>query len=285
MKKERIILITGATSGFGKRAAEYIASKGYTVFGTGRRAPEGSIENNVHLLRMDVTDPDSVQRAVERIISKHGKIDVLINNAGSGIAGSLEMASTEDIHLQMDTNFYGTVNVTKAVLPHMRRARNGRIICISSIAGCFSIPYQGYYSASKFAIEGFCEALAIEVRRFGIRVAIVEPGDFKTGFTSARKSCTRTLEEPDYAESFRKTLASIEKDEQENGADPIRVARLLLRLSTRKHIRFRNKVGPFIQVIFAKIVPILPDALVSRLVALFYSIPFGISDRTLSRQK
>lgn len=271
-----VVLITGATSGFGKITAEYLAERGFRVYGTGRRVPDTVCglpgDKGIRHIRMDVSDAASVEQGVAKVIRDAGRIDVLVNNAGTGIAGALELASDDEIRLQMDTNFYGTANLCRYVLPYMRRQRSGKIICVSSIAGIMAVPYQGYYSASKFAIEGFCEALAIETGRFGIKVCLIEPGDFRTGFTAARRISEATLDEPDYADSFRKTLSGIERDEQA-GSDPIKVARLVCRLIRKKNPRFRNLTGPFIQTSFARIAPLLPSGTVRHLLRLFYSIP------------
>ena len=213
MKPGKVILITGATSGFGRTASGMLSAAGHTVYGTGRSVQEGTRDDGVRMLRLDVTVPSSIDEAVGKIIAAEGRIDVLVNNAGAGIGGSLELATEEERCWQMETNFMGMTRVCSAVLPYMRSQRSGRIINISSIAGVVAVPYQGFYSASKFAIEGYSEALAVEVRRFGIRVCLVEPGDFRTGFTSSRKMSEATLADPDYSESFRRTMAGVEKDE------------------------------------------------------------------------
>ena len=173
MERTQVILITGASSGFGKVTAQALAGKGYVVYGTSRRIANGNI-GQVRMLIADVTDENSVRSAVNRIMEEQGHIDVLINNAGMGIGGALEMATDEEISSQMDTNFMGMVRMCKAVLPIMRKQRQGKIINISSIAGRIAVPYQGFYSASKFAIEGYSEALSMEVYPFGIKVCVVE---------------------------------------------------------------------------------------------------------------
>ena len=185
MERTQVILITGASSGFGKVTAQTLAGKGYVVYGTSRRIANGNI-GQIRMLIADVTDENSVRSAVNRIMDEQGHIDVLINNAGMGIGGALEMATDEEISSQMDTNFMGMVRMCRAVLPIMRKQRQGKIINISSIAGRIAVPYQGFYSASKFAIEGYSEALSMEVYPFGIKVCVVEPGDFNTGFTASR---------------------------------------------------------------------------------------------------
>ena len=178
-----VIVITGASSGFGKATAEMLAARGHMVFGIARREMH---HGQIEYLQCDVRDFEAVKALIDTVITKQGKIDVLINNAGMGIGGSLELATTEEINLQMDTNFMGCVNLCRAVLPYMRKAGKGRIINLSSIGGLMGLPYQGFYSASKFAIEGFSEALSAEVKRFGIDISIVEPGDFATNFTASR---------------------------------------------------------------------------------------------------
>ena len=180
----QVILITGASSGIGKATANLLVQQGYTVYGTSRKASEST--NGVRMLTMDVTQPASIQQAVEQILSEQGRIDILINNAGLGISGALELETDEEIGKQMDTNFMGVVRMCKAVIPIMRKERKGFIINISSIGGLIAVPFQGFYSASKFAVEGYSEALQHEVRPFGIRVCLVEPGDFYTNFTANR---------------------------------------------------------------------------------------------------
>ena len=145
-------------------------------------------------------------------------------------------------------------NVCSAVLPYMRQSRSGRIINISSIAGVVAVPYQGFYSASKFAIEGYSQALAVEVRRFGIDVCVVEPGDFKTGFTSSRRVSEATMSHPDYADSFKRTLTGVEKDE------------------TQRRTRFRTLTGSLLQTLFARASRILPGRLTQKLLTWFYSV-------------
>lgn len=272
MKKEsRVILITGATSGFGKTASGMLVSAGHKVYGTGRKVREETREDGVMMLAMDVTRPETIRKAVGRIIGQEGRIDVLINNAGAGIGGAVELATEEERRWQMDTNFLGMTNVCSCVLPYMRKQRSGRIINISSIAGVVAVPYQGFYSASKFAIEGYSQALAVEVMRFGISVCVVEPGDFRTGFTASRKVSEATLHDPDYSASFMRTLASVERDEN-HGADPRRLGRVLCRLVRRRRPPFRTLTGGLVQTSFARATRILPSRLTHRLLYWFYSV-------------
>jgi NAD(P)-dependent dehydrogenase (short-subunit alcohol dehydrogenase family) len=207
----KVVLITGTSSGFGKETAEYLAQKGYIVYGTVRKDIEGNPD--VHLLKMDLTNNESIKLAVDSILQKEGRIDVLINNAGMHTGGSVETAPIEHVKLQMDTNFIGLVYMIRSVLPVMRKHGSGTIINFGSIGGLMGLPFQSFYSASKFAIEGLSEALRMEVRKFNIKVVIINPGDFNTSNTANRQNYIDTSIDDPYETQFRKTLAIIEKDE------------------------------------------------------------------------
>ena len=238
--KQQVIIITGASSGFGKATAEMLAAKGNTVYGLCRRRVLA--ESNIKYYQCDVRDRENIRAVVEQIVAEQGRVDVLINNAGIGIGGALELATEEEIDLQMGTNFMGCVNMCQAVLPYMRKAHKGKIINLSSIGGVMGLPYQGFYSASKFAIEGFTEALAAEVTGFGIRVCMVEPGDFATGFTGSRKNSQATMNDPDYGPIFKRSLAIIEKEEN-GGLQPEVLARRIVKLVEQKKPPLRNVVA------------------------------------------
>ena len=237
--KQQTIIVTGASSGFGKATAALLAGQGHTVYGLCRRTME---DNRIRYRQCDVRDRESIRAVVEQIVAEQGRVDVLVNNAGMGIGGALELATEEEIELQMGTNFMGCVNMCQAVLPHMRRQRSGKIINLSSIGGVMGLPYQGFYSASKFAIEGFSEALAAEVRRFGIRVCMVEPGDFATGFTGSRRNSEATLADPDYGPVFKRSLAIIEKEEN-GGLQPEVLARRIAKLVAKRKPPLRSVVA------------------------------------------
>ncbi|MGN0186229.1 MAG: SDR family oxidoreductase [Paludibacteraceae bacterium] len=237
---QKIILVTGASSGLGRAIAQQLSCAGHIVFGTSRHIGD---TDYCQMLQMDVTQSASVAAGVTHIIDTCGRIDVVINNAGMGIGGAAELATDDEIRLQMQTNFGGTVNVCRCVLPHMRRQHSGHIINISSIGGRFGIPYQGLYSASKFAIEGYSEALSLEIAQFGINVTIVEPGDFCTGFTAGRHISTATLHNDDYRQSFQRVLRNIENDEQ-HGGQPVYLARRITKIVAAKRPKLRYVVTP-----------------------------------------
>ena len=237
--EQQVIIITGASSGFGKATAEMLSQKGHIVYGLCRRAMQ---DTTIKYRQCDVRNREQIAAVVAQIVAEQGRVDVLVNNAGMGIGGALELATEEEIDLQMGTNFMGCVNMCQAVLPYMRKQRCGKIINLSSIGGVMGLPYQGFYSASKFAIEGFTEALAAEVTGFGIRVCMVEPGDFATGFTGSRKNSQATMDDPDYGPIFKRSLAIIEKEEN-GGLQPEVLARRIVKLVEKQRPPLRNVVA------------------------------------------
>ena len=180
---KKVVLITGASSGIGLSTAKYLAKKDYIVYGAVRNL--SSLDTNIknlHFETLDVTDIQSIQKTVSKIISKEGRIDVLINNAGYALGGSLETLSMDDIKNQMDVNFFGAIRMCQEVLPHMRKNQRGHIINISSEQGVYGLPYGSLYSASKAALESVSESLSIELLPWNIKVSIVEPGQVGTNF-------------------------------------------------------------------------------------------------------
>jgi len=193
MSATDVILITGTTSGFGRLMAETLARKGYTVYAsmrqvTGRNASAGDALRtlaekeglSLHVVDLDVTDEGSVERAVQTLMARTGRIDVLINNAGFGIAGLNETYSVEDVQRQFDTNVFSVVRMNRAVLPHMRRQKSGFIVYISSASGRMVFPFLGIYAASKFALEALAESYHYQLHGLGIDSVIVEPGRYAT---------------------------------------------------------------------------------------------------------
>lgn len=180
MSQPKIILVTGVSSGIGRASAEQFSQRGCKVFGSVRNISKAEAIPGVDFVEMDVCDAASVERAICTIISKVGRIDVLVNNAGSTLLGAIEETSVTEAQTLFDTNVFGILRTTQAVLPHMRQQRFGRIINVSSVLGFLPAPYMGLYSASKHAIEGMSETLDHEVRNFGVRVVLIEPSYTKT---------------------------------------------------------------------------------------------------------
>jgi NAD(P)-dependent dehydrogenase (short-subunit alcohol dehydrogenase family) len=239
-ENKRVVLVTGASSGIGLACATHLAGRGYRVYGTSRRAGTGQA-GSVAMLVADVTDDHSVERAVAAVLEREGRLDIVVNNAGMGIAGPVENTSIEAAKRQLEVNFFGAFRVCRAVLPAMRSQGAGYIVNIGSIGGLIAIPYQAMYSASKFALEGLSESLRMEVRPFGVKVVIIEPGDHKTALTQNRQLVSANLDA--YRPSFEAALAQTARDEQ-SGPGPEHVARLLYRVVNNHSPRLRYTIGP-----------------------------------------
>jgi NAD(P)-dependent dehydrogenase (short-subunit alcohol dehydrogenase family) len=267
---KKVILITGISSGFGKETSELLARAGHIVYGTVRKIYD--YKGPVNILRMDLTDALSIRNAVLSVLQKEGRIDVLINNAGMHTGGPIETSPDDNIRLQMDTNFLGMVRLTREVLPQMRKQGGGTIINFSSIGGLMGLPFQAFYSASKFAIEGFSEALRMEVKQFNIKVVIINPGDFRTGNTAARKNflAPTGLDDP-YSMQFSKTLTVIENHE-ENGWEPSVLARKIVKIVSCNNPGQRYIIGSLEQKLAVLIKYLLPEFIFSYILEDYYKI-------------
>jgi NADP-dependent 3-hydroxy acid dehydrogenase YdfG len=253
----KVVFITGISTGFGKHTASYLAHKGYKVYGTSRKDCE--CDPLVNLLYMDVTDPNAVQKSINHVLEQEGRIDVLINNAGMHSGGAIEVAPYEDIRLQIETNFIGMINTIKSVLPAMRQQGKGTIVNIGSIGGLMGLPFQGFYSAGKFAVEGLSEVLRMELRQFNIKVIVINPGDFHTNNTLNRKNFLASDINKTYEEQFLKTLSIIEKDEN-GGWDPAIMARKIYKILEKKRPANRYVIASFEQKLAVMLKRILPGS-------------------------
>ena len=220
------------------------------------------------MLTADVSQDHSVDQAVATVVAREGRLDVVVNNAGMGIAGPVENTTVEQAKAQLEVNFFGAFRVCRAALPVMRSQGEGYIVNIGSIGGILAIPYQSMYSASKFALEGLSEALRMEVRGFGIRVVIIEPGDHKTELTRNR---TVTEVGEAYLRSFEAALAKTEHDEQ-NGAGAEKIARLVYRVVNQRHPRLRYAIGPAPQRAAVWLKRLLPNSLVEYGMRTYYGL-------------
>ncbi|RLF39588.1 MAG: short-chain dehydrogenase/reductase [Thermoplasmata archaeon] len=271
---KKIVLITGASSGIGKSCAEYLAQKkDFHIFGTSRKAsiPPIKTSDNLEMIKMDVNNDASVEEAINYIFKETKRIDILVNAAGFGISGPIEETSIEKAKEQFETNFFGIHRVCRKVLPILRKQKTGYIISISSIGGLLGLPFQGFYSASKFAVEGYSEALRIETRPFGIHVVLIEPGDTKTSFTDRREKIISTDKDSPYKEYFEKTIKIVENDER-NGASPEEVAKLLERIINSPHPKTRYKVGPTSQKFVASLKGKIPDRSIEWILRKYYKV-------------
>lgn len=260
-KRRTVVLITGASSGIGKACAEHLAARGYQVFGAQRRAPEDKTEaSGVESIIMNVDDDDSVNHAVRVLIEKAGRLDAVVNNAGFALMGSIEDTSLEEARAQMETNFFGVLRVCRAALPIMRNQGCGHIINISSLAAVLGLPFSGLYSASKFAIEGMSESLRLEVRRFGIRVVLVEPGDFSTQLPLKRRTAGASETNDAYREAFTQFKAAQAKDESK-APPPEPIAYLIERILQNDNPKLRYNIGMLEQRIVVPLKRLLPQRL------------------------
>jgi NAD(P)-dependent dehydrogenase (short-subunit alcohol dehydrogenase family) len=267
---KKVVLITGISSGFGKQTARLLAGKGHKVYGTVRKETE--TESGVTYLKMDLMNYDSVKLAVSAVLQQEGRIDVLINNAGMHTGGPIETSPIENIKLQMDTNFIGMVNLTREILPVMRNQGGGTIINFSSIGGLMGLPFQAFYSAGKFAIEGFSEALRMEVRQFNIKIVLINPGDFHTNNSANRRNFLAPTDSNDpYNEQYVKTMAIIEKDEA-GGWEPVVLANKLVSIVECKNPRQRYIIASFEQKLAVALKYILPGKLFGMILEDHYKI-------------
>jgi NAD(P)-dependent dehydrogenase (short-subunit alcohol dehydrogenase family) len=235
----KVVLVTGASAGLGRACADRLASAGWTVVGASRR---GTGSARWPGLVMDVDDDASVRAGITQLEQDHGRLDALVAAAGWGVAGAVELTSINEAKAQFETNFWGAVRLTQAVLPLMRARASGRIVLLSSIGGVIGIPFQAFYSASKFALEGFAEALAYEVAPFGVDVTLVQPGNFRTDFTASRKLAEASTGDTAYSAAQAKAVELMERDEV-NGADPASVASAVQRVLAAKKPPRRISVG------------------------------------------
>ena len=261
---EKIAVVTGGTSGIGKATALALKGAGFTVYELSRRA-EG-VEGLRHIAA-DVTDESAVNAAVAQIAAETGHIDVLVNNAGFGISGAIEFTETADAKKLFDVNFFGMVNMNRAVVPLMRQAGRGRIVNLSSVAAPVPIPFQAYYSATKAAVNAYTMALANELRPFGITVCAVMPGDIHTGFTAARKKVGQG--DDVYGGRISRSVARMEHDE-ETGMDPARAGAYIAAVAMREGNRHPLYAIRFDYKFFAFLAKVLPARFLNWLIYCLY---------------
>lgn len=235
MSGKKVFLITGASRGLGVDLARAALDAGHAVVATGRSAATVAAGVGEHdellIAELDVTNPASAQSAVDAAVERFGRIDVLINNAGNFLAGTFEEIGDADFRAQMETNFFGPLNVTRAVLPVMRGQRSGHVVTVSSMAGLTGMNFCSAYASSKFALEGWMESLAPEVAPFGIHATVVEPGFFRTELLS--KDSTRYAEPSidDYRDSTTATIPAWSGMSGKQGGDPAKLARALVQIT------------------------------------------------------
>ncbi|MCX6304344.1 MAG: SDR family NAD(P)-dependent oxidoreductase [Bacteroidetes bacterium] len=236
----KTVLVTGATSGIGLVIASHLHENGFRVYGTSRTPEKHCKALPFEILELEVTSLVSIQHCIDTCLAKAGKIDILVNNAGIAVCGSAEETSLEQAYKQVETNFWGTVKMTRAILPAMRRQRSGRIITIGSLAGIIGVPYQSYYSASKHALEGFFKSLRIEVRPFNIGISLIEPGFFKTNLHNVFEYAAPAIADYD---RFRKHALHVFSSSIEHADTPESVARIVVKIVNSQNPGFSYRAG------------------------------------------
>ncbi|MEO9892940.1 SDR family oxidoreductase [Aurantibacter sp.] len=266
---QKVVLVTGGSSGIGKSICILLAANGYNVYGTTRNVAKHPDFSAFDLLEMDVRNVETIKQAVDEIIAKEGKLDVLINNAGVGITGPIEETPHSEILSAFDTNFNGPLHVVKEVMPHMRKQGGGYIINITSIAGYMGLPFRGVYSASKGALSIVTETIRMEAKEFNIKVSSLAPGDFVTNIASGRYHA------PIKANSaYKKYAESLEmmNEHVADGQDPILVAKTVLKILNTKNPKVHYRVGAFMQKFSLFLKKILSDKLYEKLLMNHYKL-------------
>jgi short-subunit dehydrogenase len=253
----KVVLITGGSSGIGKSIAVFLSKKGFIVYGTSRNPKKITEKLPFNLISLDVTKQQTIQKAVDTIIVKEGRIDVLINNAGVGITGPIEETPDSEIKKAFQTNVFGPVDLIKSVLPQMRKQNTGLIINITSIAGYMGLPYRGIYSATKGTLELLTEALRMEIKDFNIKMTNVAPGDFATNIASGRYH-SPILEDSPYKKPYGNTLKLMD-EHVDQGNDPIEMAEVIYKIIHINNPKIHYKVGAFMQKFSIVLKRLLPD--------------------------
>lgn len=269
MTMNKVVLITGGSSGIGKSIGEFLHYKGFVVYGTSRN-PERVLNSIFPLIALDVRNADSIHLAVDKIIAISGRLDVVINNAGVGITGPLEEIPMLEIKNNFETNFFGPIEVMKAVLPQMRSQQSGLIINITSIAGYMGLPYRSVYSASKGALELITEALRMEVKPFGIQITNIAPGDFATNIAAGRFH-SPVIEGSAYELSYGNNLRTM-NEHVDSGSNPNEMAEAVYAVIQNSNPKIHYKVGAFMQKFSIVLKRILPDKVYEKMLMKHYKL-------------
>nr|WP_297306353.1 SDR family oxidoreductase [uncultured Flavobacterium sp.] len=266
---KKVVLITGGSSGIGRKVGEYLQDKGFIVYGTSRN-PENVKDSKIKLVALDVREKQSIVSAIETVIANEKRLDVVINNAGVGITGPLEEIPTEEIRNNFETNVFGPIEVMKAALPQMRVQKSGLIINVTSIAGYMGLPFRSVYSSSKAALEIITEAIRMEVKGFGIQITNVAPGDFATDIAS-RRFHAPVIENSPYEKVYNQQLQTI-NEHVNDGNDPIEMAEAIYKIINTQEPNVHYKVGAFMQKFSIVLKRILPDKMYEKMLMKHYNL-------------
>lgn len=265
----KVVFITGGSSGIGKSIGTFLHDKGYKVYGTSRN-PARITSSVFPLVELDVREEESIAKAIQYVVNKEGRIDILINNAGVGITGAIEEVPTGEIVNNFQTNVFGPIAVIKAVLPTMRLQKKGLIINITSIAGYMGLPFRGYYSSSKGALELITESLRMEVKPFGIEVTNVAPGDFATNIAAGRYHAP-VIEVSPYEDTYKMSLDMM-NEHVDSGGDPIEMAQAIYKIIQTPKPKVRYVVGAPMQKFSLLLKKLLPGKSYEKLLMNHYKL-------------
>ena len=249
--EQKVVLITGTAYGIGKSTAELLIDKGHIVYGGDILVEENLYLNDIGgtALEMDVTNQEHIDKAINQIISEQGRVDVLVNNAGLGVYGAIEDVSMEDIYYQYDVNLFGLARVTKAVLPYMREKESGLIINISSILGETYGPLAGWYLSTKHALEGWSDALRVELKEFDIDVVVVQPGAINTNFSNVTKTyIDKYRENSAYQHLYGEPITDTGNEVLSNQSDPIVIAKVINKAMNARNPKTRYAAGAYSKI-------------------------------------
>jgi len=249
----KVILITGASSGIGFEIASYLSKKGFTVYGGSRSAPQNV---DFHSIKMDVTDEQNVRSVIEKIIQKEGRIDILINNAGVGSIGAIEKTPVSDIKKSFELNLFGVIRVCQAVLPYMRKQMYGKIINMSTLGSMIGLPFRAFYSSSKGAMDLVTETLRLEVAHFGIQACTIHPGEVKTNIGNHRIISTQRDDEV-YGKTINKVMEQL-NGSVDHGKDPELFGPYVEKIIKAKKIKRNYYIGTFSELLGIKLKKFLP---------------------------
>ena len=264
----KVVLITGASSGLGRSIAEKLSNHDFIVYGTSRSPKE--IDAKYKLLKFDITEYQDAKTITDYLISKHGKIDILINNAGISITGPVESSEMDDIKNLYDTNFFGHINLIQNVVPHMRKNMSGLIINITSIAGYLGLPFQSIYCASKASLNLLGESLNMELKNFNVKVVNLAPGDYKTEIIDNRTDSILDNNSP-YNPEYSSFTKAITRGMSKKGNDPREIADMVFKITNSKNPKIHYLSGKFIQKLVT-LKEFIPDMIFEKIVMKMYKL-------------
>lgn len=266
----KVILVTGGSSGIGLGIAQHLSDLGHEVYASSRNTTNGTAMQDFKMVKLDVTDVESIESALQYIIAQSGRIDVLVNNAGLGMIGPLENTDLSEMKAVFDTNVFGLLSVCQKSIPHMRTSGGGQIINITSLGGQIGLPFRGIYCGSKFAVEGLSEVLSMELKSSNIQVSIIEPGDVKTNINDNRlvsKEVNKTV----YGEAFGRISDQIHK-EVDNGQTPDLIAKKVAYIVDQKKPSLRYQAAGFTQKLGIHVKKIVPGRVFEKLIMNLYKL-------------